>query len=125
MHLLVQAKPILNGGKVSQLLDSRLGDSYDRDQMERMVLAATLCVKRAPRARPQMSLVRPFCTILVPILSGYHDMPSYLSPLLMHYLNYNLISSEVSVIVKHERFTCCISRCFVHENNKDHGFFLV
>ncbi|KAJ6954271.1 receptor-like serine/threonine-protein kinase [Populus alba x Populus x berolinensis] len=51
------AKPILNGGKISQLLDSSLGDSYDLDQMERMVLAATLCVKRAPRARPQMSLV--------------------------------------------------------------------
>ncbi|KAJ6730526.1 hypothetical protein OIU85_021336 [Salix viminalis] len=55
--LVMWAKPILNGGKVSQLLDSSLGDSYDRDQMERMVLAATLCVKRAPLARPQMSLV--------------------------------------------------------------------
>ncbi|XP_061967381.1 protein kinase STUNTED-like isoform X2 [Populus nigra] len=55
--LVMWAKPILNGGKVSQLLDSSLGDSYDLDQMERMVLAATLCVKRAPRARPQMSLV--------------------------------------------------------------------
>ncbi|XP_011027696.1 PREDICTED: probable receptor-like serine/threonine-protein kinase At5g57670 [Populus euphratica] len=55
--LVMWAKPILNGGKVSQLLDSSLGDSYDLDQIERMVLAATLCVKRAPRARPQMSLV--------------------------------------------------------------------
>ncbi|KAL3572789.1 hypothetical protein D5086_026693 [Populus alba] len=55
--LVMWAKPILNGGKISQLLDSSLGDSYDLDQMERMVLAATLCVKRAPRARPQMSLV--------------------------------------------------------------------
>ncbi|KAJ7006560.1 receptor-like serine/threonine-protein kinase [Populus alba x Populus x berolinensis] len=55
--LVMWAKPILNGGKISQLLDSSLGDSYDLDQMERMVLAATLCVRRAPRARPQMSLV--------------------------------------------------------------------
>ncbi|KAL9359122.1 hypothetical protein Peur_047245 [Populus x canadensis] len=55
--LVMWAKPILNSGKVSQLLDSSLGDSYNLDQMERMVLAATLCVKRAPRARPQMSLV--------------------------------------------------------------------
>ncbi|KAJ6997942.1 receptor-like serine/threonine-protein kinase [Populus alba x Populus x berolinensis] len=55
--LVMWAKPILNGGKVSQLLDPILGDSCDRDQMERMVLAATLCVRRAPRARPQMSLV--------------------------------------------------------------------
>ncbi|WRX29917.1 Protein kinase domain - like 10 [Theobroma cacao] len=51
------AKPILSGGKVSQLLDPSLGDGYDRDQMERMVLAATLCIRRAPRARPQMSVV--------------------------------------------------------------------
>jgi hypothetical protein len=93
MHLLVQAKPILNGGKVSQLLDSSLGDSYDLDQMERMVLAANLCVKRAPRARPQMSLVRHFCILFV-----HHDMPAYLSPLTMHYLNYSIINSEVYLL---------------------------
>ena len=40
----VQAKSILSGGKVSQLLDPSLGDGYDRDQMERMVLVATLCL---------------------------------------------------------------------------------
>ncbi|KAK6257587.1 hypothetical protein QUC31_001046 [Theobroma cacao] len=55
--LVMWAKPILSGGKVSQLLDPSLGDGYDRDQMERMVLAATLCIRRAPRARPQMSVV--------------------------------------------------------------------
>ncbi|XVE60268.1 hypothetical protein DITRI_Ditri05aG0115300 [Diplodiscus trichospermus] len=55
--LVMWAKPILNGGKVSQLLDPSLGDCYDLDQMERMVLAATLCIRRAPRARPQMSVV--------------------------------------------------------------------
>lgn len=55
--LVMWAKPILNGGKVAQLLDLSLTNSYDRDQMERMVLAATLCIRRAPRARPQMSIV--------------------------------------------------------------------
>uniref|UniRef100_A0A6N2M502 Protein kinase domain-containing protein n=1 Tax=Salix viminalis TaxID=40686 RepID=A0A6N2M502_SALVM len=55
--LVMWAKPLLNGGKVSQLLDPILGDSFDRDQMERMVLAATLCVRHSPRARPPMSLV--------------------------------------------------------------------
>ncbi|OMO91237.1 hypothetical protein CCACVL1_07181 [Corchorus capsularis] len=55
--LVMWAKPILSSGKVSQLLDSSLGDGYDRDQIERMVLAATLCIRRAPRARPQMSVV--------------------------------------------------------------------
>jgi len=54
----LQANPILNSGKVLQLLDPSLGDNYDPEEMERMVLAATLCIRRAPRARPQMSLVR-------------------------------------------------------------------
>jgi hypothetical protein len=51
-----QAKPILEGGKVSQLLP-RLGSEYDDDHIERMVLAATLCLRRSPKWRPQMSLV--------------------------------------------------------------------
>ncbi|XP_015885783.2 LOW QUALITY PROTEIN: protein kinase STUNTED [Ziziphus jujuba] len=55
--LVMWATPILNGGKVSELLDPCLGTNYDQDQLERMVLAATLCVRRAPRARPQMGLV--------------------------------------------------------------------
>lgn len=54
---LFQAKPILNSGKVSQLLDPSMGNKYDQGQVERMVLAATLCIRHAPRARPQMSFV--------------------------------------------------------------------
>ena len=57
VFIFLQAKPILNGGKVSKLLDPSLGSNYDRDHIERMVLAATLCIRRAPRARPKMSLV--------------------------------------------------------------------
>ncbi|KAL7263145.1 hypothetical protein ACSBR1_001342 [Camellia fascicularis] len=55
--LVMWAKSILKGGKVSQLLDPSMGNKYDHNQMERMVLAATLCIRRAPRARPQMSIV--------------------------------------------------------------------
>ncbi|XP_027331350.1 probable receptor-like protein kinase At3g17420 isoform X2 [Abrus precatorius] len=55
--LVMWASPIINSGKVSQLLDPSLGNSYDHEEMERMVLAATLCLRRAPRARPQMSLI--------------------------------------------------------------------
>lgn len=54
---MIQAKPILDGGKVSKLLDPSLGSDYDHDQIDRMVLAATLCIKRDPRLRPQVSLV--------------------------------------------------------------------
>lgn len=55
--LVMWARPILHGGKISELLDPTLGENYDHQQLERMVLAATLCVRRAPRARPQMSHV--------------------------------------------------------------------
>ncbi|OVA15181.1 Protein kinase domain [Macleaya cordata] len=55
--LVMWAKPILNGGKVSQLLDPKLGDNYDHDQMEWIVLAATLCIRHEPRSRPRMNLV--------------------------------------------------------------------
>ncbi|XP_022772340.1 probable receptor-like serine/threonine-protein kinase At5g57670 isoform X2 [Durio zibethinus] len=68
--LVMWAKPILSGGKVSQLLDPSLGYGYDRDQMERMVLAATLCIRRAPRARPQMSVV-------VKLLEGDADVTKW------------------------------------------------
>ncbi|KVH98652.1 Concanavalin A-like lectin/glucanase, subgroup [Cynara cardunculus var. scolymus] len=51
------AKPILSSGKFARLLDPSLGDDYDFDQMERMALASTLCIRRAPRARPQMTTV--------------------------------------------------------------------
>ncbi|GMP46779.1 hypothetical protein CsSME_00014815 [Camellia sinensis var. sinensis] len=55
--LVMWAKLILKGGKVSQLLDPSMGNKHDHNQMERMALAATLCIRRAPRARPQMSIV--------------------------------------------------------------------
>ncbi|KAH7520923.1 hypothetical protein FEM48_Zijuj08G0197200 [Ziziphus jujuba var. spinosa] len=55
--LVMWAKPILKSGKVSQLLDPSLGSDYDHDQIERMILAATLCIRRAPKLRPQISLV--------------------------------------------------------------------
>ncbi|KAM7253063.1 hypothetical protein ACFE04_025681 [Oxalis oulophora] len=68
--LVLWAKPILSGGKISQLLDPILGDNYDSDQIERMVLAAALCIRRTPRARPQMSLI-------LKLLSGDVDVTKW------------------------------------------------
>lgn len=55
----IQAKPILDDGKYSQLLDPTLRDNNNNndDQMQRMALAATLCIRRSPQARPKMSIV--------------------------------------------------------------------
>ncbi|KAL5755407.1 hypothetical protein ACOSP7_023627 [Xanthoceras sorbifolium] len=55
--LVMWAKPILKDGKLSQLLDQSLPCDFDIDQIERMVLAATLCIRRAPRFRPQINIV--------------------------------------------------------------------
>ncbi|KAL8110322.1 hypothetical protein AgCh_026158 [Apium graveolens] len=53
--LVMWARPILNEGKFVQILDPSLDTDYDCDLMERMVLAATLCIRRSPRARPQIT----------------------------------------------------------------------
>ncbi|GAB4855702.1 hypothetical protein Ancab_024344 [Ancistrocladus abbreviatus] len=53
--LVMWASPILKDGKISQLLDPSLGSDYDQDLIERMVLAATLCIHREPHFRPQIS----------------------------------------------------------------------
>lgn len=55
--LVMWAKPILNSHKFSKLLDPNLGNDYDKEQVERTVLAVSLCIRRAPRARPHMNLV--------------------------------------------------------------------
>ncbi|XP_030543696.1 protein kinase STUNTED [Rhodamnia argentea] len=55
--LVMWAKPILKAGKVSQLLDPSLDCDYDPEQIGRMVLAATLCIRRLSRYRPRISLI--------------------------------------------------------------------
>ncbi|XP_065875191.1 protein kinase STUNTED isoform X2 [Euphorbia lathyris] len=55
--LVMWAKPILEGGKVSELLDPHIGSENDESQIERMVLAATLCIRRCPTLRPEINLV--------------------------------------------------------------------
>ncbi|KAH0922112.1 hypothetical protein HID58_022130 [Brassica napus] len=55
--LVMWAKPILEDGDYSQLLDPSLLDDNDGDQMERMALAATLCIRHNPQSRPDMGMV--------------------------------------------------------------------
>ncbi|XP_038705436.1 probable receptor-like protein kinase At3g17420 isoform X2 [Tripterygium wilfordii] len=55
--LVMWARPILKDGKITRLLDPRLSDSYDFGQIERMVLAASLCIRRSPKSRPQIRIV--------------------------------------------------------------------
>ncbi|CAB4308315.1 unnamed protein product [Prunus armeniaca] len=55
--LVMWAKPILKSGNVAQLLDPSLSSDYDQDQIERMVLAANLCIRHTPKLRPPINLV--------------------------------------------------------------------
>nr|VDD27379.1 unnamed protein product [Brassica oleracea] len=64
--LVLWANPILESGKFAQLLDPSLETDNNNELIEKLLLAATLCIKRAPHDRPQMSLV-------VKILQGDED----------------------------------------------------
>nr|XP_009404967.1 PREDICTED: probable receptor-like serine/threonine-protein kinase At5g57670 [Musa acuminata subsp. malaccensis] len=55
--LVMWAKPILQDEDVKQLIDPALKNDFNSDQVERMILAASLCVRRLHRARPSMSIV--------------------------------------------------------------------
>nr|XP_010905327.1 mitogen-activated protein kinase kinase kinase 5 isoform X1 [Elaeis guineensis] len=55
--LVMWAKPILQGGEVQQLVDPCLGNEYDSNQMERVTLAASLCIRRAHQSRPRIAPV--------------------------------------------------------------------
>lgn len=55
--LVIWANSILKDEKISQLLDTRLGSDYDQEQIERMILAATLCIRREPQTRPRIGNV--------------------------------------------------------------------
>lgn len=55
--LVMWAKHILKQGKNSELQDPSLGDAYDSNQLENVVLAATLCIRHTPQSRPNISLV--------------------------------------------------------------------
>ncbi|KAK7332936.1 hypothetical protein VNO80_29693 [Phaseolus coccineus] len=51
------AKPLFQANNIKDLVDPSLGDDYDWDQMERVVLTASLCVEPFPILRPSMSQI--------------------------------------------------------------------
>ncbi|GAB4838530.1 hypothetical protein Ancab_028076 [Ancistrocladus abbreviatus] len=55
--LVMWAQPILESGKLREILDPDLEGNHDETQMKRMILAATLCLTRSARLRPNMSQI--------------------------------------------------------------------
>ncbi|KAH8490994.1 hypothetical protein H0E87_023215 [Populus deltoides] len=55
--LVVWAKPLLDNNDTKELADPSLGDNYDLEEMDRVVLTASLCIEQSPVLRPRMSQV--------------------------------------------------------------------
>lgn len=55
--LVIWAKPLLDNNDTKELADPSLGDNYDLEEMDRVVLTASLCIEQSPVLRPRMSQV--------------------------------------------------------------------
>ncbi|KAI8025123.1 Receptor-like cytosolic serine/threonine-protein kinase RBK2 [Camellia lanceoleosa] len=55
--LVLWAKPLLDNNNVKQLVDPSLGDNYDLEEMDRVILTASLCIEQSPILRPRMNQV--------------------------------------------------------------------
>lgn len=53
-----QAKPLLDTNNVKDIADPRLGEAYDRTEMIRVMVTASMCVHHASSKRPFMNKVR-------------------------------------------------------------------
>ncbi|KAF3338830.1 putative receptor-like serine/threonine-protein kinase [Carex littledalei] len=55
--LLSWAKPYLNDGSIQAMVDPRIGDDYDLDQLKRLTFVASLCIRASASWRPTMTEV--------------------------------------------------------------------
>ncbi|XP_039132087.1 probable receptor-like serine/threonine-protein kinase At5g57670 [Dioscorea cayenensis subsp. rotundata] len=55
--LILWAKPLIEVGDVTQLVDPKLGDQYDKHQVERLILIASYCIRQSSVWRPTMNEV--------------------------------------------------------------------
>lgn len=55
--LVLWAKPLLDNSDISELVDPSLGGVYDPEEMDRVVLTASLCIEQSPILRPRMSQI--------------------------------------------------------------------
>jgi hypothetical protein len=54
----VQAKPLMESGNITELADPELEGKFDSEQVDRVVLTASYCVRESSTWRPSMSEVR-------------------------------------------------------------------
>ncbi|KAL3728209.1 hypothetical protein ACJRO7_032884 [Eucalyptus globulus] len=55
--LVLWAKPLLNDNVIKDLVDPSLGDDYNADEMDCVIMTASLCIEQSPILRPRMNQV--------------------------------------------------------------------
>ncbi|KAF5463476.1 hypothetical protein F2P56_019386 [Juglans regia] len=55
--LVIWAKPLLDKDDLNELVDPSIGDNYDTEEMDCMVLTASMCIEQSPILRPRMNQV--------------------------------------------------------------------
>lgn len=63
---------MLQDGDVKQLLDPVIKEEFNSDQVERMILAASLCLRQLHHTRPQMAFVRISSFLEILIMLSLH-----------------------------------------------------
>ena len=61
----------MESGDLAQLADPKMKGKYDAEQLHRVVLTASYCVRQTSVWRPSMSEVHVLCLILDTILSPF------------------------------------------------------
>lgn len=51
----MKAKPLMENNLIKELVDPCLGDDYNPQELERAIIAASLCIELTPVLRPRMS----------------------------------------------------------------------
>ncbi|XP_056168110.1 receptor-like cytosolic serine/threonine-protein kinase RBK2 isoform X2 [Syzygium oleosum] len=62
------AKPLLDDNVIEDLIDPSLGDDYNSDEMDRVIMTASLCIEQSPILRPRMNQASLFPETRVAIL---------------------------------------------------------
>lgn len=85
VSVLMQAKPLLESSETEQLVDPSLGNSYNKEEMDRVLLTASLCIDQNPILRPRMSQAS-FRKLLIPLLVYYISSSAKVMLLLIEYV---------------------------------------
>ncbi|KAL4579853.1 hypothetical protein LXL04_016021 [Taraxacum kok-saghyz] len=66
--LVLWAKPLIEDNAIRELVDPSLGDDYNPHELERAIIAASLCIELTPVLRPRMSQASLFLSWVVMLL---------------------------------------------------------